>query len=200
MGKLYFRYGVMGSSKTANALMVRYNYMERGKKVVLLKPQLETRDGDHQIQSRIGLSAPCDTVEEFMSRVREGESEAWEELSAVIVDDSQFMTAEQVEFLADFADAYGAAVICYGLLIDFQGKLFEGSRRLTELSDVIEEVPSICWCGKKAHFNARIQNGKIIYTGAQIMMGGNEAYTALCRKHYREGIIRRPDWEESADD
>jgi len=195
MAKLYFRHGVMGSSKTANALMVRYNYMERGKKVVLLKPQLETRDVDHKIMSRMGLCADCLTVEEFEAHVRDNweHSDEWKELSAVIVDDSQFMTAKQVEFLAELVDTYEIAVICYGLLIDFQGHLFEGSKRLVELANVMEEVPSICWCGKKAHFNARIHNGKIVYTGDQIMMGGNESYTALCRKHYYEGVISKPE-------
>lgn len=192
MAKLYFRYGAMGSSKTANALMVRYNYQERGKQVILLKPRTDRRDGERVLASRIGLSAECEFVEEFESRVRTDwpQREAdWRGLSAVIVDECQFLTESQAEFLAEVVDAYGISVICYGLLTDFTGRLFDGSRRLVELADVLEEIPTICWCGKKARMNARIQDGKVVRTGDQILMGGNETYIPLCRKHYREGRL-----------
>lgn len=193
MAKLYFRYGAMGSSKTANALMVRYNYMEKGQKVILLKPKIEDRDGKNIIQSRIGLSAECELVEDFLCRLKkqttEKESE-WEKAAVIIVDEAQFLSKGQIDELAGIVDNHHISVICYGLRTDFTGHLFEGSKRLMELADVIEEIPTICWCGKKAQFNARINNGKIVKSGEQIVMGGNESYVSLCRKHYMSGEVK----------
>ncbi len=151
MAKLIFRYGAMGSSKTANALMVRYNYLEKGYVPYLLKPATDTRDGKSEIKSRIGLHAECELVSSFLERE--------------------------------------ITVICYGLMTDFQSRLFPGSQRLCELADRLEEIPTLCWCGKKAHFNTRFSDGKIVRTGAQVMLGGNESYVALCRKHYFEGRL-----------
>lgn len=190
MAKLYFRYGAMGSSKTANALMVRYNYLERGCRVVMLKPAMEVRDGDHTLSSRIGLEAPCQTVEEFL---RAFADHRFGGCDAVIVDEAQFLTARQVEELCRIVDEWNIPVICYGLRTDFQSHLFEGSRRLMELADVLEEIPTICWCGKKAHFNARIQNGRIVRTGEQVLIGGNETYTTLCRRHFLSGQLQPTD-------
>ena len=192
MAKLYFRYGAMGSSKTANALMARYNYMEKGQKVILLKPKVENRDGEILIRSRIGLSAECNLVEDFLEQV-ENQTEAiikWKNASVIIVDEAQFLSKSQIDKLASIVDDYHISVICYGLRTDFTSNLFEGSKRLMELSDVIEEIPTICWCGKKAQFNARINNGKIIKSGEQIVMGGNESYVSLCRKHYMSEEVK----------
>lgn len=192
MAKLYFRYGAMGSSKTANALMARYNYMEKGQKVILLKPKVENRDGENLIRSRIGLSAECNLVEDFLEQV-ENQTEAiikWKNASVIIVDEAQFLSKSQIDKLASIVDDYHISVICYGLRTDFTSNLFEGSKRLMELSDVIEEIPTICWCGKKAQFNARINNGKIIKSGEQIVMGGNESYVSLCRKHYMSEEVK----------
>ena len=192
MAKLYFRYGAMGSSKTANALMARYNYMEKGQKVILLKPKVENRDGENLIRSRIGLSAECNLVEDFLEQV-ENQTEAiikWKNASVIIVDEAQFLSKSQIDKLASIVDDYHISVICYGLRTDFTSNLFEGSKRLMELSDVIEEIPTICWCGKKAQFNARINNGKIVKSGEQIVMGGNESYVSLCRKHYMSGEVK----------
>ena len=184
MAKLIFRYGAMGSSKTANALMVRYNYAEKGKNVVMLKPMCENRDGDKTIKSRIGIEYECEYVEDFIQY----EKENWSAIKmpdAIIIDEAQFLTVEQVETLAGYVDYDGVTVICYGLRTDFQSNLFEGSKRLMELADEIEEIATICWCGKRAQFNARIVDGKMTLIGNQVQLGGNECYTALCRKHYR---------------
>lgn len=196
MAKLYFRYGAMGSSKTANALMVRYNYIEKGLTPVLLKPRTDTRDGERVIRSRIGLEEKCLFVDEFLSEmavpgsgVRTGLEK--KNYAAVIVDEAQFLTAQQVDLLSDIVDDYGIPVLCYGLRTDFTSHLFEGARRLMEIADVIEEVSTVCWCGRRAHYNTRIKDGKVVRTGEQIMLGGNESYVSLCRKHFKEGRIRK---------
>lgn len=186
MAKLYFRYGAMGSSKTANALMVRYNYIEKNQNVVMLKPKAENRDGVKTIKSRIGLSAECEFVEDFIESFDEKTSQNYH---AIIVDEAQFMTKEQVDFLSDIVDFHNIPVLCYGLRTDFQGNFFEGSKRLMEIADVIEEIPTVCWCGKRAQFNARVIEGKIVREGEQVMLGGNETYISLCRKHYKTGKL-----------
>ena len=196
MAKLYFRYGAMGSSKSANILMVRYNYEERGQYAILLKPRTDDRDGEHKIQSRIGLSAPAEYVDDFMKKI----SELWDtrkaeylyhgkKVNAILVDEAQFLSPEEVDALSDIVDFYEIPVLCYGLRTDFLNHLFPGSRRLMEIADVIEEVPTVCWCGKRAQCNTRYSNGKIVREGAQIMLGSNESYVALCRKHYKEGKL-----------
>ena len=216
MAKLFWRYGAMGSSKTANALMVRYNYIEKGQRVIMLKPRKENRDGENIIKSRIGLQAECIFVEDFIQYVKDNwiplyyvevevepgcltaeqiwrvvdRCEDWRLFSAVIVDEAQFLTEEQVDFLTDVVDKFNIPVICYGLRTDFKGKFFEGSKRLMEVADAIEEIPTVCWCGKRAQFNARICDGKIVRDGEQVMMGGNESYVSLCRHHYKTGQLK----------
>ena len=191
MAKLYFRYGAMGSSKTANALMVRYNYIEKGQKVILLKPSIENRDGYNIIKSRIGLSAECELVEDLLEKIKQMEKsgDEWNDTDVIIIDEAQFLNTEQINELARIVDDYHISVICYGLRTDFTSHLFEGAKRLMELADVIEEIPTICWCGKKAQFNARVKDGQIARNGEQIEMGGNESYVSLCRKHYMSGKI-----------
>ena len=185
MAKLYFRYGAMGSSKTANLLMVQYNYKEKGQNAIIIKPKMDNRDGDLIIKSRIGLEQPCEYLEDFLEKAKvRWLQEGWEKVNAILVDEAQFMTAEEVDILADIVDYYEIPVICYGLRTDFTGHLFDGSKRLLEIADVIEEIPTICWCGKKAHFNARIVGGNIVTSGKQVVLGGNESYVSLCRKHY----------------
>ena len=182
MAKLYFRYGAMGSSKTANAVMVQYNYQERGRKVLMLKPKLENRDGATIVRSRCGLEAQCRFVEELEEIGLDG-------IECVIVDEAHFLTAEQVKRLVDIVDERDIPVICYGLRSDFRGELFEGSRELLRWADTLEEIKTICWCGRKATFTARVSNGHIVREGEQIMMGGNSAYVSLCRRHWREGNL-----------
>ncbi len=182
MAKLYFRYGAMGSSKTANAIMVQYNYQERGQKALLLKPRLETRDGEARVSSRCGMSAPCRYVEEL-------DQIDVDQYDCLIVDEAQFLTKAQVQQMVDIVDQKNIPVMAYGLRADFQGNLFEGSQYLMAWADTIEEVKTVCWCGRKATYNARIQNGKVVKTGEQIMLGGNESYVSLCRKHWAEGRL-----------
>ena len=182
MAKLYFRYGAMGSSKTANAVMVQYNYRERGREVLMLKPRLENRDGATIVRSRCGLEAECRFVEELDQISLEG-------ISCVIVDEAHFLTAAQVRRLVDIVDERDIPVICYGLRTDFRGELFEGSRELLCWADTIEEIKTVCWCGRKATFNARVHDGKIVREGEQIMLGGNSSYISLCRKHWKSGEL-----------
>ena len=188
MAKLFFKYGAMGSSKTANALMVRYNYIERGKNVMLLKPKIENRDGEKIIRSRIGLEAECMFVEDVINEFLENWNYAGK-YDAIIVDEAQFLTKEQVDTLSDIVDKCDIPVMCFGLRTDFLGNFFEGSKRLMEIADSIEEIKTVCWCGRKATFNARISYGKIVREGEQVVMGGNESYIALCRKHYKTGEL-----------
>ena len=182
MAKLYFRYGAMGSSKTANAIMVQYNYHERGQNALMLKPRLDDRDGVRRVVSRSGLSAPCYFVEELddidLSRY-----------DCVIVDEAQFMTKAQVEKLTRIVDEMNIPVICYGLRADFQGNLFEGSHWLLAWADTIEEIKTVCWCGRKATYNTRVIDGRVAREGAQIMLGGSESYVALCRMHWKKGEL-----------
>ncbi len=182
MAKLYFRYGAMGSSKTANAIMVRHNYEERGQKALMLKPQLDNRDGERIVGSRSGLKAECYFVEEL-------DQIDLDLYDCIIVDEAQFLTKEQVEQMVDIVDHRNIPVICYGLRADFKGNLFEGSHWLLAWADTIEEIKTVCWCGRKAIWNARIVDGKVVKDGAQIQLGGNESYVALCRKHWAEGRL-----------
>lgn len=182
MAKLYFRYGAMGSSKTANAIMVQYNYTERGQKALMLKPKLDIRDGERNVSSRSGLTAECAFVEELDSI----DVSAYD---CLIVDEAQFLTKAQVEMLVHIVDDMNVPVIAYGLRADFQGNFFEGSLWLMAWADTIEEIKTVCWCGRKAIWNARIQDGRVVKTGQQFMLGGNESYVALCRKHWSEGNI-----------
>ncbi len=182
MAKLYFRYGAMGSSKSANAIMVQYNYQERGQRALMLKPRLDNRDGARVVGSRAGLQAACSYVEEL-------DMIDLTQYHCVIVDEAQFLKKEQVEKLVSIVDEMNIPVICYGLRSDFRGNLFEGSQWLLAWADTIEEIKTVCWCGRKATCNARVYNGRVIKTGEQIMLGGNESYVALCRKHWEKGEL-----------
>ena len=187
MAKLYFRYGAMGSSKTANILMVRYNYLEKGLRPLLVKPLVDTRYGGRTVKSRMGLSAECILFHELCA-MSETDIQWYD---SILVDEVQFLTADEVDFLADIVDRFSIPVLCYGLKTDFTGHLFEGSRRLLEIAEVIEEVPTVCWCGKRATFNARFdESGRVLREGEQVVLGANEKYTSLCRRHFREGKIR----------
>ena len=182
MAKLYFRYGAMGSSKTANAIMVRYNYVERGQRVLMLKPRLDNRDGDTVVRSRCGLEAQCAFVEDL----DQIDVKAYH---CVIVDEAQFLTKAQVERLVFIVDELGVPVIAYGLRADFQGNLFEGSLWLMAWADTIEEVKTICGSGHKATFNARVQDGRVVKEGDQILLGGSSQYVSLCRRHWAKGQL-----------
>jgi len=184
MAKLFFRYGAMGSSKTANALMVEYNYRERGKKALLVKTETDMRDGKYKIRSRIGLEKECI----LLSHLQNMSKEEIKTYDCIIVDEVQFASKEQVQFLVTIVDSMEVPVICYGLRTDFQNELFEGSKWLLAWADVIEELQTVCWCGRAAKCNARInEKGEIVREGEQVMLGGNDTYITLCRKHFYEG-------------
>ena len=189
MAKLYFRYGSMGSSKTANALMVAYNYQEKGQHALLAKPALDNRDGDGVMASRIGLSRPCISVEQLTDMT----DDAIRAYDCVIVDEAQFCTKEQVDKLTDIVDRLEVPVICYGLRTDLQRNLFEGSLWLMAWADIIEEVKTVCWCGRAATCVARFdESGEMVTEGSQVQLGGNDSYTSVCRRHHKLGIIRKP--------
>lgn len=186
MAKLYFRYGVMGSSKTANALMVRYNYEERGQEALLVKPSVDQRDGARFVASRAGLSHPC----VYFSELQAMTEEEIRRYGCVIVDEAQFLTKDEVRFLTDLVDNANVPVICYGLRTDFLGNFFPGSQELMACADIIEEIKTICWCGKKATFNARLDaEGRVARAGEQVMLGANDRYIGLCRRHWKEGRL-----------
>lgn len=181
MAKISFRFGAMGSSKTANMLMIKYNFEEKGKKAILLKPKLENRDGATKIKSRIGLESKCLYIEDYLNDIKL--------CDCILIDEAQFMTTAQVDEFVKIADTLDIPIITFGLKTDFQGHLFEGSKRLLEVADDIQEITTICWCGKKARFNARVVDGKIVKTGEQLQLGGNESYVSLCRLHYNLGQL-----------
>ncbi len=191
MAKLYFRYGAMNSSKTANALMVKYNYEERGQKVLLLKPSIDNRDGGCLIKSRAGLTEECLLIykDSNIYEVVHGYIDKYAKINCVIIDEAQFLTKQQVYHLTRLVDNDRIPVICYGLRADFRGELFEGSQYLLAWADTIEEVKTICWCGKKAIMNARYQGDKILKEGEQVEVGGNDRYISLCRSHWHDGIL-----------
>lgn len=185
MAKLYFRHGAMGSSKTANALMVVYNYYERGKNALLVKPQLDTRD-EGVVRSRIGLEQKCRYVEELVQM----EDREIQEYDCVVVDEAQFCKKSDIEFFEHIVDDLNIPVICYGLRTDFRREPFEGSIWLLAWADVIEELKTVCWCGDGASCNTRFnEKGEIIREGAQVFLGANDDYVALCRRHYKAGNL-----------
>lgn len=188
--KMYFYYGVMGSSKTANALMTRFSWIDKGKKVALLKPSIDNRDGATTVKSRAGLSAEAILVYPD-SKITDVLPDPVETYDNIIVDEAQFLTAKQVEELRAIVDENKCFVMAYGLKTDFMTHTFEGSKRLLELADSIREIVTMCPCGKKAIVNARYVGTKILYEGEQVLVGGNESYVALCHSCYRKGTISK---------
>lgn len=191
MAKLYFKYGTMGSSKTAQALITKFNYEEKGMKVWLLKPAIDTRFGYNIIHSRIGIEAEGDVIGNGESILDAFIRDRKNVCDVIIIDEAQFLTEEQVDDLRVIVDEYDIPVLCFGLRTDFLTRLFPGSKRLLELAESITEIKTICECGVKATVNARIgPDGKVMTSGEQIFLGGNESYTAMCYKCWRERIKR----------
>ena len=192
MEKLYFKYGAMGSSKTAQALITKYNYEENDMRVWLIKPSADTRDGAQILRSRIGLEARVDVITPALDVYRLFEETKKDQCDVIIVDECQFLVPEQIDQLRSVVNDFGVPVLCFGLRTDFQTRLFPGSRRLMELADVIEEIKTMCDCGAKATVNARIDGeGHIVTQGAQVVLGGNDSYIAMCHKCYVAGIRER---------
>ena len=189
MAKLYFKYGAMGSSKTAQALITKYNYEENGLKVWLLKPSADTRDGTDLLRSRIGLEARVEIVSPEQNIYDRFTIPGRERANVIIVDECQFLMPEQIDQLRAIVDDFNIPVMCFGLRTDFRTKLFPGSMRLMEVADTIQEIKTICDCGAKATVNARIDaEGYIVTEGAQVVLGGNDSYIAMCHRCYMQGI------------
>ena len=189
MAKLYFKYGAMGSSKTAQALITKFNYEERGMRVWLIKPSVDLRDGENVIRSRIGLSAEADVIlpeDDVIAKYA-----AAGKADVIIADECQFLTPTQIEGLRQLVDEEDVPVLCFGLRTDFQTHQFPGSRRLFELADSIQEIKTICECGAKAIVNARMDsNGYVLTDGDQICLGGNDRYVAMCHACWKKRIRR----------
>ena len=189
MAKLYFKYGAMGSSKTAQALITKYNYEENDLKVWLIKPSADTRDGAQILRSRIGLEAEVEVIApevDIYARFLGGKARRSD---VIIVDECQFMTEKQIDQLRAIVDDHNIPVMCFGLRTDFQTHLFSGSRRLMEIADTFSEIKTMCECGSKATVNARIDGtGHIVTEGAQVLLGGNDSYIAMCHRCWLRGI------------
>ena len=187
MAKLYFKYGVMGSSKSAQALITQFNYEERGMSVWLIKPSVDTRDGADVIRSRIGLQRRAEVVTPEQDIV-----EAYHRAGrhdVIIADEAQFFTPEQIDGLRELVDAEDLPVLCFGLRTDFLTHFFPGARRLMELADSITEIKTVCECGRKATVNARIDGaGNVVTEGSQVMLGGNDSYVAMCHSCWKKKI------------
>lgn len=192
MAKLYFKYGAMGSSKTAQALITKYNYEENDLLVWLIKPSADVRDGAHMLRSRIGLEAQVEIIAPQVNVYTLFQTRQLGHCDVIIVDECQFLEPEQVDQLRAIVDDYNLPVMCFGLRTDFQCHLFGGSRRLMEVADAILEIKTICDCGAKATVNARIDSdGHIVTEGQQLLLGGNDRYIAMCHKCWIRGIRER---------
>ena len=187
MAKLYFKYGAMGSSKSAQALITKFNYEELGMSVWLIKPSVDTRDGADIIKSRIGLEAHAQIITPEQDIVKE--YRALGRRDVVISDEAQFFTPAQIDQLRTLVDEEDLPVLCFGLRTDFLTHFFPGSQRLMELADSITEIKTVCACGRKATVNARIDGeGRVVTTGGQILLGGNDSYIAMCHRCWKKKI------------
>ena len=188
MAKLYFKFGAMGCSKTAQALITKFNYEERNMKAVLLKPAIDDRDGADIVKSRIGLYERAVAVKED-ENLYELYNTRFPDCDAVIVDECQFLTPEQVDQLSLITMEKDVPVLCFGLSTDFTTHLFPGSKRLFEIAESITEIKSVCTCGVKATVNARLDDkGEVVTSGSQVCIGGNGRYVAMCRKCWLKRI------------
>lgn len=186
MAKLYFKFGAMGSSKSAQALITKFNYEELGMSVWLIKPSVDDRDGADIIKSRIGLSAHAQIIKPSQSVIEEYRKAGKHDV--IITDEAQFFTPEQIDEFRTLVDEEDIPVLCFGLRTDFQTHFFPGSKRLMELADSMTEIKTVCACGRKATVNARLDaEGNIIYEGAQVVLGGNDSYVAMCHKCWKSG-------------
>ena len=187
MAKLYFKYGAMGSSKSAQALITKFNYEELGMTVWLIKPSVDTRDGAGLIRSRIGLEHTAEVITPEQD-IKEAYHAAGKH-DVIIADEAQFFTPAQIDQLRDLVDEEDLPVLCFGLRTDFQTHFFPGARRLMELADSITEIKTVCACGSKATVNARIDGeGRIVTEGSQVMLGGNDSYVAMCHQCWKKKI------------
>ena len=190
MAKLYFYYSAMNAGKTTNLLQSRHNYAERGMNTLVIKPRIDSRSGENRVRSRIGLEAEAVDVDpsvnllDLVQNASEGQP-----IHCVLVDEAQFLSADQVDQLTEVVDALNIPVLAYGLRTDFLGALFEGSRQLLALSDELREIKTVCHCGRKATMVVRFDGeGQPMHSGDQIQIGGNETYVSMCRRHFKESL------------
>ena len=187
MAKLYFKYGVMGSSKSAQALITKFNYEERGMTVWLIKPSIDTRDGANIIMSRIGLKSEADVITPDMDIIARYHQAGKRDV--IIADEAQFFTPAQIDELRTLVDEEDLPVLCFGLRTDFLTHFFPGAQRLMELADSLTEIKTVCECGRKATVNARIDGeGRIVTSGGQVLLGGNDIYLAMCHQCWKRKI------------
>ena len=187
MAKLYFKYGVMGSSKSAQALITKFNYEERGMTVWLIKPSIDTRDGANIIMSRIGLKSEADVITPDMDIIARYHQAGKRDV--IIADEAQFLTPAQIDELRTLVDEEDLPVLCFGLRTDFLTHFFPGAQRLMELADSLTEIKTVCECGRKATVNARIDGeGRIVTSGGQVLLGGNDSYLAMCHQCWKRKI------------
>jgi len=193
MSSLYFKYGQMNSGKTTALIQAAYNYEERGMRVIIFKPAIDTRETvKPEAVSRIGLTHDALTVlphsNLFQQVVHANDTRR---VACVMVDEAQFLTRDQVDQLSDIVDMLDIPVMCYGLRTDFQGELFPGSHRLLAIADKLEEIKTICHCGRKATMVLRIDDeGNVSRSGEQVVIGGNDRYVSVCRKHHISGVYK----------
>ena len=190
MAQLYYRYSTMNAGKSLEVIKVAYNYEERNKRVLTLIPAIDNRYGVGVITSRIGVQREAIPIQDdtnildlFMKE------DAKETIDCVVIDECQFLKKHHVLELVEIVDSFGVPVLAYGLKNDFRNELFEGSYYMLVYADKIEEIKTICWCGRKATMVARVVDGKFVKQGEQIVVGGNDMYVSLCRKHYNDGRI-----------
>ena len=187
MAKLYFKYGAMGSSKSAQALITQFNYEELGMTVWLIKPSTDTRDGADVIRSRIGLARRAQVITPEQDIIEAYHAAGKHDV--IIADEAQFFTPEQIDQLRTLVDEEDLPVLCFGLRTDFLTHFFPGARRLMELADSLTEIKTVCACGRKATVNARIDGaGRIVTEGSQVLLGGNDRYVAMCHKCWKDRI------------
>ena len=190
MAKLYFYYSAMNAGKTTNLLQSRHNYAERGMNTLVIKPRIDSRSGENRVRSRIGLEAEAVDVDPSVNLLGlvQNASEG-QPIHCVLVDEAQFLSADQVDQLTEVVDALNIPVLAYGLRTDFLGALFEGSRQLLALSDELREIKTVCHCGRKATMVVRFDGeGQPMHSGDQIQIGGNETYVSMCRRHFKESL------------
>lgn len=188
MAQLYYRYSTMNAGKSIELIKVAYNYEERGKQVLTLIPSVDDRYGVGVITSRIGIQREALVVNEDTNilelYIRENEKR---KIDCVLIDECQFLKKHHVQELVEIVDSCDVPVLAYGLKNDFRNELFEGSYYMLVYADKIEEIKTICWCGRKATMVARVIDGKVVKQGEQVVIGGNDMYVSLCRKHYNDG-------------
>ncbi|KRM98602.1 thymidine kinase [Loigolactobacillus rennini] len=191
MAQLFFHYGAMNSGKTIDILKVAHNYEEQHKKVIIMTSGLDTRDGVGYVSSRIGLRRQAQPIF-AKTNVYQFVKQSAPDVACILIDEAQFLQKHHVVELASIVDELNIPVMTYGLKNDFRNELFEGSKYLLLYSDKIVEIKTICWfCNKKALMNLRFANGKPVYHGEQVKIGGNEAYYPVCRKHYFHPLLDR---------